>query len=77
MSIGETADYKSMKEPINEKDLIKSLAQACKSFAFILPEPNQDPAMCKTNTELYRIQHKLAKQVWADTLKQLNKYEKQ
>ncbi|NDB82268.1 MAG: hypothetical protein EB127_05945 [Alphaproteobacteria bacterium] len=66
-----------MKEPINEKDLIKSLAQACKSFAFILPEPTQDPKMCKTTTELYRVQYKLAKQVWADTLKDLNKYEKQ
>ena len=66
-----------MKQRIKEKDLIKSLAQACKSFAFILPEPVQDINMCKTNTELYRIQHKLAKQVWADTLKELNKYEKQ
>lgn len=64
---------KSMKK-VDKKELIEALEGACKSFAFILPEPITDKNMCKTNTELYRVQHKLAKQVWVDALKKLNQY---
>lgn len=59
--------YKKLYEE-NEKleDSFKKLKECAVAFAFILPEPHKDTADCITNTELYRIQHKMAKKQWLD-----------
>ena len=41
-----------------------ALINCCKAFSFILPEPHKDRMDSLTHTELYRIQHKMAKAQW-------------
>jgi|Laugrespbdmm15sd_2_1035082.scaffolds.fasta_scaffold122576_2 hypothetical protein len=43
-----------------------ALAKFCKAFAFIMPEPHKDIQDSLTHTELYRIQHKMAKAQWLE-----------
>lgn len=44
----------------------KKLQQFCLAFSFVLPEPHKDKADCVTTSELYRIQHKMARGQWLD-----------
>jgi hypothetical protein len=59
--------YKKLYEH-NEKleDSFKKLKECAVAFAFILPEPHKDASESITNTELYRVQHKMAKKQWLD-----------
>lgn len=59
--------YKKLYEQ-NEKleDSFKKLKECAVTFAFILPEPHKDASESITNTELYRVQHKMAKKQWLD-----------
>lgn len=43
-----------------------ALFKFCKAFAFIMPEPHKDRQDSLTHTELYRIQHKMAKAQWLE-----------
>ena len=62
---------------ITDNEIIQKLEACCKAFNYIMPEPAKDGNMCKTTSELYKVQFKLAKDMWSDTLKDLNKYHKQ
>jgi hypothetical protein len=44
----------------------KKLKDYCMAFSFILPEPHKDILDALTHTELYRVQHKMAKKQWID-----------
>jgi hypothetical protein len=48
-----------------EKSFVK-LKECAVAFAFIIPEPHKDSSDSITNTELYRVQHKMAKKQWLD-----------
>jgi hypothetical protein len=51
----------------NQSDLelkVAELERICKAFSFILPAPAKTHADCVTTTELYRVQHRLAKDMW-------------
>lgn len=48
------------------RDENKQLKDCAKAFAFILPEPHKDILDSITHTELYRMQHKMAKKQWLD-----------
>jgi len=54
----------------NENDKLsddrKNLKGFCMAFAFILPEPIKDVHDSVTNSELYRVQYKMAKKQWID-----------
>lgn len=44
------------------------------AYNFIIPEPHSDIKDCVTNSELYRVQYKLAKKQWSSALNHLNKF---
>lgn len=46
------------------KDTIVVLEGICKAFSFILPPHVSNPSECVTTTELYRVQAKMAKNMW-------------
>jgi hypothetical protein len=46
------------------KNKVEVLEGICKAFSFILPNPIKNPNDCCCTTELYRVQHKLAKDMW-------------
>ena len=45
---------------------IETLEGICKAFSFILPTPVHHTKDCVTSTELYRTQHKMARQMWIE-----------
>lgn len=48
------------------KSDIKTLKDCATAFSFILPEPHKDILDSITHTELYRMQHKMAKKQWLE-----------
>ena len=45
---------------------VETLEGICKAFSFILPTPVLNHKDCVTSTELYRTQHKMARQMWIE-----------
>ena len=52
---------------------VETLEGICKTFSFILPPHAKHPSECLTTTELYRVQSKMARQMWVDYINSKNK----
>ena len=69
-------DDESPEVTINRlKKSVDTLEGICKAFSFILPPHVKDPSDCLTHSELYRIQSKMARQMWVNYINSTNKYE--
>lgn len=48
------------------RDKVERLEGICKALSFVMPSPTKDIEDCLTHTELYKVQFRMAKNLWTD-----------
>lgn len=56
----------SNNKSMSPEERVEKLEAICKAFAFVLPMPAKTHNDCVTTSELYRMQHKMVKNMWVE-----------